>query len=117
MRVSEEEIKNAAEESAAIVALEGFEPSQAEPESDVLPLHHKAICGRAYRPFASAKLGTIFGLCKFSAKFFTKKILGAPAGLEGRSEVRLIGVRKPVRRWRILWRGGLRRSLGRTKMG
>ena len=26
-----------------IVALEGFEPSQAEPESDVLPLHHKAI--------------------------------------------------------------------------
>ena len=24
------------------VALEGFEPSQAEPESDVLPLHHKA---------------------------------------------------------------------------
>ena len=25
------------------VALEGFEPSQAEPESDVLPLHHKAI--------------------------------------------------------------------------
>ena len=26
------------------VALEGFEPSQAEPESDVLPLHHKARC-------------------------------------------------------------------------
>ena len=25
------------------VALEGFEPSQAEPESDVLPLHHMAI--------------------------------------------------------------------------
>ena len=25
------------------VALEGFEPSQAEPESDVLPLHHKAL--------------------------------------------------------------------------
>ena len=25
------------------VALEGFEPSQAEPESDVLPLHHKAV--------------------------------------------------------------------------
>ena len=24
--------------------LEGFEPSQAEPESDVLPLHHKAKC-------------------------------------------------------------------------
>ena len=26
-----------------IVALERFELSQAEPESDVLPLHHKAI--------------------------------------------------------------------------
>ena len=27
-----------------LVALEGFEPPQAEPESDVLPLHHKAMC-------------------------------------------------------------------------
>lgn len=26
------------------VALERFELPQAEPESDVLPLHHKAIC-------------------------------------------------------------------------
>ena len=25
------------------VVLEGFEPPQAEPESDVLPLHHKTI--------------------------------------------------------------------------
>ena len=25
------------------VVLEGFEPSQAEPESDVLPLHHKTM--------------------------------------------------------------------------
>lgn len=29
--------------NSPLVALEGFEPSQAEPESDVLPLHHKAI--------------------------------------------------------------------------
>ncbi len=29
---------------SVFVALEGFEPSQAEPESDVLPLHHKARC-------------------------------------------------------------------------
>lgn len=29
---------------SVFVALEGFEPSQAEPESDVLPLHHKAKC-------------------------------------------------------------------------
>ncbi len=28
--------------NSPLVALEGFEPSQAEPESDVLPLHHKA---------------------------------------------------------------------------
>ncbi len=30
--------------TAIFVALEGFEPPQAEPESDVLPLHHKAMC-------------------------------------------------------------------------
>lgn len=30
--------------NSPLVALEGFEPSQAEPESDVLPLHHKARC-------------------------------------------------------------------------
>ena len=29
--------------NSPLVALEGFEPSQAEPESDVLPLHHKAL--------------------------------------------------------------------------
>ncbi len=28
---------------ALLVALEGFEPSQTEPESVVLPLHHKAL--------------------------------------------------------------------------
>ena len=35
------------------VVLEGFEPPQAEPESDVLPLHHKTKCGKelqGYRP-------------------------------------------------------------------
>ena len=33
--------------SLLFVVLEGFEPSQAEPESDVLPLHHRTIpnCG------------------------------------------------------------------------
>ncbi len=29
--------------SLLFVVLEGFEPSQAEPESDVLPLHHRTI--------------------------------------------------------------------------
>ncbi len=33
------------------VALEGFEPPQAEPESDVLPLHHKAIPNRKLRTY------------------------------------------------------------------
>ena len=37
------ERKSGGDASTFIVALEGFEPSQAEPESDVLPLHHKAI--------------------------------------------------------------------------
>ncbi len=32
--------------NSPLVALEGFEPPQAEPESDVLPLHHKAIPNR-----------------------------------------------------------------------
>lgn len=32
--------------NSPLVALEGFEPPQAEPESDVLPLHHKAILNR-----------------------------------------------------------------------
>ena len=34
--------------NSPFVALEGFEPSQAESESDVLPLHHKAIVYHAY---------------------------------------------------------------------
>lgn len=40
-----------------IVALEGFEPSQAEPESDVLPLHHKA---GFFAVFTGANLGSFF---------------------------------------------------------
>lgn len=35
--------KELSETQLFFVALEGFEPPQAEPESDVLPLHHKAI--------------------------------------------------------------------------
>ena len=50
-----------------IVALEGFEPSQAEPESDVLPLHHKA---RLFDIFVSAKIETFFRIrnkcCNFA---------------------------------------------------
>ena len=46
------------------VALEGFEPSQAEPESYVLPLHHKAINVRC--SFTATKVGIFF----ISANFF-----------------------------------------------
>ncbi len=50
------------------VALEGFEPPQAEPESDVLPLHHKAIFClteclisiKALFPFCECKVTTYF---------------------------------------------------------
>ena len=64
--------------NSPLVALEGFEPSQAEPESDVLPLHHKAIFRLAlsgslaapYRAFASAKLCCFFYSCKFFRTFF-----------------------------------------------
>ena len=63
---------------STFVALERFELSQAEPESDVLPLHHKAIfivlsSGVVLFPFDGAKVGVIFELCKFSSKFFFKK--------------------------------------------
>ena len=51
------------------VALEGFEPPQAEPESDVLPLHHKA---RFIGGFAVAKVGFFFEL----ASVFAKKYMG-----------------------------------------
>lgn len=51
------------------VALEGFEPSQAEPESDVLPLHHKARFVSLLRlqsyvllPYLPNFLSTIFDL-------------------------------------------------------
>ena len=70
------------------VALEGFEPSQAEPESDVLPLHHKAIsiCRKANlnlflsfsatfvawgcSRFAIAKLGRFYQFSKYFRIFF-----------------------------------------------
>ena len=46
----------------ALVALEGFEPSQAEPESEVLPLHHRAI-------FSTAKVQIYFYLFLLSRRF------------------------------------------------
>ena len=51
------------------VALEGFEPSQAEPESDVLPLHHKALS-----VFAAAKLPLFFFLCNFFGQKISKNL-------------------------------------------
>ena len=53
----------------AFVVLEGFEPSQAEPESDVLPLHHKTLSFL----FCGAKLRLIFETAKFFLNFFPKK--------------------------------------------
>ncbi len=47
----------------SFVALEGFEPSQAEPESDVLPLHHKAI-------FPTAKVYCFFQMPNSFADYF-----------------------------------------------
>ncbi|MDE5727049.1 MAG: hypothetical protein K2H94_02845, partial [Duncaniella sp.] len=52
-----------------------FEPSQAEPESDVLPLHHKAILSvkRGCFRFDVAKVGTFSEPTKFFSSFFSKK--------------------------------------------
>ena len=37
--------KTEASEGASVVVLPGFEPRQAEPKSDVLPLHHRTFYG------------------------------------------------------------------------
>lgn len=47
------------------VVLEGFEPSQAEPESDVLPLHHRTIF------YCAAKVRIYFSITKPYRYFFT----------------------------------------------
>ena len=53
----------------SIVVLEGFEPSQAEPESDVLPLHHRTISQ------LRCKVTAFFGTGKILSTFFRKKYL------------------------------------------
>ena len=50
--------------SLLFVVLEGFEPSQAEPESDVLPLHHRTIRK------CDAKVMLFFDVTSKKAKFF-----------------------------------------------
>ena len=52
----------------SLVVLEGFEPSQAEPESDVLPLHHRTI------PNCECKGTAFFVTTKKKINFFSKKI-------------------------------------------
>ena len=69
---------------STFVALERFELSQAEPESDVLPLHHKAIFqfvinsgGHRYDHFVFdvAKVGSFSELCKFFGRKFSKNFI------------------------------------------
>ena len=52
----------------SFVVLEGFEPSQAEPESDVLPLHHRTI------PNCECKGTAFFVTGKKKSNFFSKKV-------------------------------------------
>ena len=54
-----------------VVALEGFEPTQAEPASDVLPLHNKAKCCRFV--LTIAKLRSFLNSAKFFYRFLRKK--------------------------------------------
>ena len=49
----------------SLVVLEGFEPSQAEPESDVLPLHHRTI------PNCDCKGTAFFVTTKKKINFFS----------------------------------------------
>ena len=56
-----------------------FEPPQAEPESDVLPLHHKAICGGKLLgsivlfPVCGCKVRYFLGIVQIFLPFFLKK--------------------------------------------
>ncbi len=61
-------------EAPLFVALERFELPQAEPESDVLPLHHKAISlsKKLVLCFCAAKLLRFFKPRKFFEYFFKK---------------------------------------------
>ncbi len=59
------------------VALERFELPQAEPESDVLPLHHKAICfalGRCPFAFALQSYGDFLNCANFFGVFCRKNL-------------------------------------------
>ena len=61
-------------EAPLFVALERFELPQAEPESDVLPLHHKAILlsKKLVLCFCAAKLLRFSNLANFFEHFFQK---------------------------------------------
>ncbi len=54
------------------VALERFELSQAEPESDVLPLHHKAMYGGII-PFLRCKVTMFFWTVQIFSEQFIRK--------------------------------------------
>ncbi len=79
-----------------LVALEGFEPSQAEPESDVLPLHHKAIsicrkanlnlffeylsnlCCLGLFPFCDCKVREVLSILQIFSDIFSLFFLTGP---------------------------------------
>lgn len=74
------EIKNGAQkfELHFFVALERFELPQAEPESDVLPLHHKAICfafGLTPFAFALQSYGDFLNCANFLTTFLEKILM------------------------------------------
>ena len=69
------QIKKREKFSLFFVALEGFEPSQAEPESDVLPLHHWTIFDvnlTSTLVFDVAKLDIFFDVAKFCTIYLLK---------------------------------------------
>ncbi len=64
---------NLSDLALSFVALEGFEPSQAEPESDVLPLHHKAVLLGVISLLRVQSYNVFFYSAKFFDTFFQKK--------------------------------------------
>ncbi len=72
---------NLSDLALSFVALEGFEPSQAEPESDVLPLHHKAVLLGVISLLRVQSYNVFFILQNFSTLFFKKNFTSAHLGL------------------------------------
>lgn len=98
----------------SLVVLVGFEPTQTEPESGVLPLHHRTI------PKCDAKVLLFSELARVSQVFFQKKLIfpsfsAILTTFDGKKRMwrSLSAVTREEGRW--LWHHDFRPSAGRCR--